>query len=249
MIQVKNLCKSYKKKNAQILEDISLQITDGEVVAMLGHNGCGKSTLLKCLVGVIKPTSGTVTIDGIDTFRQQKKIRNKIGVVFNQKPSFIIDLEVMDNLLYFKAIYEIPDKQFQEILDLVDHYLNIKSLYHKPYRKLSFGERVKCEIASVLLHIPQYIFLDEPTIGLDYNAKEGLYQLIQYFNKTYHSTILVITHEVDYIQSICNHAVIISEGRIRYDGSIDEIMKRIKQKYSLSITYDACVDPDGMEEF
>ena len=201
MIQAQNVCKTYKKNQINILNNISFSIKKGEITAILGHNGSGKSTLLKCMIGILKPTSGSITIDGMDSFKYQKKLRTEIGVIFNQKPSFIVDLDVIDNLLFFKEIYEISDEEYKNNLELIDSFLNIKGLYNKPYRKLSFGERVKCEIASVLLHNPKYIFLDEPTIGLDYTAKKGLYALLQYLNSSFDSTIVVITHEIDYIQS------------------------------------------------
>ena len=172
MIHVRGVTKSYKKKG-EVLKDINLTIPDGEIVALLGHNGSGKSTLLKCITGVIKPTLGTIDFDGVDSFKHQRTLVPQIGVVFNQKPSFIVDLTVMDNLHYFKAIYDVSDQDFEDRLAMVDKHLSIRSLYQKQYRKLSFGERVKCEIASVLLHQPKYLFLDEPTIGLDYSAKKG----------------------------------------------------------------------------
>lgn len=171
MIRVCDVSKSYKNK-VEVLKGVNFSIEDGEIVALLGHNGSGKSTLLKCITGVIKPTSGQIIVDGLDSFRNQKKLRTNMGVVFNQKPSFIVDLTVMDNLQFFKVIYDISEKEFDDRLNTVDQYLNIHTLYDKQYRKLSFGERVKCEIASVLLHQPKYLFLDEPTIGLDYNAKK-----------------------------------------------------------------------------
>lgn len=234
MIRVCDVSKSYKNK-VEVLKGVNFSIEDGEIVALLGHNGSGKSTLLKCITGVIKPTSGQITVDGLDSFRNQKKLRTNMGVVFNQKPSFIVDLTVMDNLQFFKVIYDISEKEFDDRLNTVDQYLNIHTLYDKQYRKLSFGERVKCEIASVLLHQPKYLFLDEPTIGLDYNAKKGLYELLAYLKRTYNTTILIVTHEVDYIQNICDHALIISDGEIQYDNRTRELAEMI-QKHGLLLT-------------
>jgi ABC-2 type transport system ATP-binding protein len=171
MISINHLSITYNK-SADILKNINLNIENGEIIALLGHNGSGKSTLIKCISGVLKPTQGCVTFDNINVFENRKKIIPDIGVVFNQKPSFIIDISVYDNLLFFKAIYELNNIHFAKNLELIDKYLDVSHLYRKPYRKLSFGERVKCEIASVLLHSPRYIILDEPTIGLDYNAKK-----------------------------------------------------------------------------
>lgn len=246
MIRVCDVSKSYKNK-VEVLKGVNFSIEDGEIVALLGHNGSGKSTLLKCITGVIKPTSGQITVDGLDSFRNQKKLRTNMGVVFNQKPSFIVDLTVMDNLQFFKVIYDISEKEFDDRLNTVDQYLNIHTLYDKQYRKLSFGERVKCEIASVLLHQPKYLFLDEPTIGLDYNAKKGLYELLAYLKRTYNTTILIVTHEVDYIQTICDHALIISEGEIQYDNRTKELAEIIeKQGFLLHIEYTEVKNSDAL---
>lgn len=248
MIQIDGLSKSYGKENEiQVLKNISLTIKDGEVVALLGHNGSGKSTLVKCLVGVLKPSKGTVKMDGLTTFKNRKKIVPKLGVVFNQKPSFIVDLNVFDNLLYFKAIYNIKYNDFNNMLELVDKYLGIKDLYSKPYRKLSFGERVKCEITSVLLHSPKYIILDEPTIGLDYNAKKGLYQLLDYIKKDKKATIIIITHEVDYIERICDRAIILSHGEVRYDGVPQKFSSYLNQKALINVEYNYMIDEEGAE--
>jgi ABC-2 type transport system ATP-binding protein len=186
-------------------------------------------------------------MDGLTTFKNRKKIVPKLGVVFNQKPSFMVDLNVFDNLLYFKAIYNIKDNDFNNMLELVDKYLGIKDLYSKPYRKLSFGERVKCEITSVLLHSPKYIILDEPTIGLDYNAKKGLYQLLDYIKKDKKATIIIITHEVDYIERICDRAIILSHGEVRYDGVPQKFSSYLNQKALINVEYNYMIDEEGAE--
>lgn len=243
MIQVENVSQSYgKKKKIEVLKNINLLLKDGEVAALLGHNGSGKSTLIKCLVGVLKPTTGRIAIDGLNVFQHRKKIVPKMGVVFNQKPSFLVDLTVYDNLLYFKTIYHIKENDFSQMLQLVDRYLDIKDLYEKPYRKLSFGERVKCEITSVLLHSPQYIFLDEPTIGLDYNAKKGLYNLLHYLKEETKATILITTHEVDYIEGICDRAIILSHGELEYDGVPKDFSRYLNHKISVTVEFNSIID-------
>lgn len=237
MLKADHLSMNYKKNKVQVLYDISFDIKKGEMVALLGPNGCGKSTLIKCLTGILRPTSGKAYVMNIDSFKHQKRIRNDIGVVFNQKPSFIVDLEVMDNLLYFKAIYNLSDEKFNTMLGLADKYLDISSLYKKPYRKLSFGERVKCEITSVILHNPAVLIFDEPTIGLDYRAKIGFCELLKYLNKEFATTILLITHEFDYMQDVCNKVIIMCDGRVIQEGSIADIMRERKIGYSLTVNY------------
>lgn len=237
MLKADHLSMIYKKNKVHVLYDVSFDIKKGEIVALLGPNGCGKSTLIKCLTGILCPTSGKAYVMNIDSFKQQKKIRNDIGVVFNQKPSFIVDLEVMDNLLYFKAIYNLSDKEFNTMLGIVDKYLDIGTLYKKPYRKLSFGERVKCEIASVILHNPLVLIFDEPTIGLDYRAKVGFYELLKYLNKEFDTTILLITHEFDYMQEVCDKVIIMCDGQVVQEGTIADIMRERKIGYSLTVNY------------
>ena len=151
MIQFEHVVKEYtgKEKNKiRILDGISLTVEKGEMIALLGANGSGKSTLLKCLCGVIRPSEGKITVDGQDTFQKRKQLVKNMGVIFNQKPSFIVDLSVSDNLKFFQAIYGISQGDFQRNLAFLDGYLHIAGLLEKPYRKLSFGERVKCELAT-----------------------------------------------------------------------------------------------------
>lgn len=259
MIEIENVYKEYRQKKKapiRVLGPVSLSIGDGEVVALLGHNGSGKSTLMKCLCGVIKPTTGRVMTDGKDAFLHRKYFTHHMGVVFNQKPSFIVDLTVEDNMRYFQAIYQIPSEEFGKNLAYMDDFLHIADLMEKPYRKLSFGERVKCEIASVLLHRPQYIYLDEPTIGLDYAAKKGLYDLLGKQKKN-GATMVITTHEVDYIEGICDRAVILKKGEVRYDGSARGVTAQVDAKKKLSVEYSGikdahvvrqlqCFVPDGL---
>lgn len=243
MIDIVRLYKSYKNSE-DILKNINLTINDNEVTALLGHNGSGKSTLIKCMVGVLKPTQGSAYIEGKDIFDNRKKLLKYIGVVFNQKPSFIVDLTISDNLLFFKSIYNINDEDFNKALELINTYINIENLLDKPYRKLSFGERVKCEITSVLLHSPKYIFLDEPTIGLDYNAKKGLYLLLDHYKKENHSTILITTHEVDYIEGICNRAIILSKGEVKYDGRVETVCNSLNHRATINIKFAQIIDEE-----
>ena len=149
MIKIENIIKEYNTKDKskiRVLNNINLTIKDGEMIALLGANGSGKSTLLKCICGVLGLTSGSIRVDGKDAFKNRKYLIKNMGVIFNQKPSFIIDLSVRDNLNFFQAIYEIPQEKFDANIDFIDQYLKFKDLLEKPYRKLSFGERVKCEI-------------------------------------------------------------------------------------------------------
>lgn len=237
MISVKNVSVKYKKVQLDILKDINFQIQDGEMVALLGHNGSGKSTLMKCLTGVIKPTEGSIMVDKKDIFREQKLFRNQLGVMFNQKPSFIIDLKVMDNLKFFKEMYRLNDKVFNEQLDFFNKYLDIEPLYEKQYRKLSYGERTKCEIVSVLLHKPKFIFLDEPTNGLDIKSKKALYELLYIINKREETTMIVVTHELEYLTEYFNRVIVLKKGQVLYDADGNKMDFLKQQRKTLKVYY------------
>ena len=249
MIKIENIIKEYNTKDKskiRVLNNINLTIKDGEMIALLGANGSGKSTLLKCICGVLGLTSGSIRVDGKDAFKNRKYLIKNMGVIFNQKPSFIIDLSVRDNLNFFQAIYEIPQEKFDANIDFIDQYLKFKDLLEKPYRKLSFGERVKCEIVSILLHDPQYIYMDEPTIGLDYNAKKGLYELIAELKKQ-GRTIIIITHEVDYIEGVCDKVVILKNGVITYEGNPKKVTDRVNEKQRIVLKYNSVINNDNVK--
>lgn len=249
MIKIENIIKEYNTKDKskiRVLNNINLTIKDGEMIALLGANGSGKSTLLKCICGVLRLTSGSIRVDGKDAFKNRKYLIKNMGVIFNQKPSFIIDLSVRDNLNFFQAIYEIPQEKFDANIDFIDQYLKFKDLLEKPYRKLSFGERVKCEIVSILLHDPQYIYMDEPTIGLDYNAKKGLYELIAELKKQ-GRTIIIITHEVDYIEGVCDKVVILKNGVITYEGNPKKVTDRVNEKQRILVKYNSVINNDNVK--
>ncbi|KSV58275.1 ATP-binding cassette domain-containing protein [Acetivibrio ethanolgignens] len=244
MIKIANVHKEYvslNKRRTCVLENIELEIKEGEVIALLGHNGSGKSTLLKCICGVLKPTSGEVLIEEKNSFKYRKQLIKNMGVIFNQKSSFIIDLSVSDNLKFFKAIYNLSDNTYEKNFNYLNSFLDINELLEKPYRKLSFGERVKCEIISILLHDPKYIILDEPTIGLDYNAKKGLYNLINELKKNGKS-IIITTHEVDYIEGVCDKTVILKNGRIAYCGNPKAVTDKIGLNKKIIISYTDILD-------
>jgi ABC-2 type transport system ATP-binding protein len=241
MIRLERVAKEYTGKDKtkiRVLNGISLTVEKGEMIALLGANGSGKSTLLKCLCGVICPSEGKITVDGLDTFKKRKQLVKNMGVIFNQKPSFIADLSVSDNLRFFQAIYGISQADFENNMIFLDSYLHFTGLLEKPYRKLSFGERVKCEIVSILLHEPQYIYMDEPTIGLDYVAKKGLYDLIAEL-KRQGRTIIIITHEVDYIEGVCDRAVILRDGQVCYEGNPRKVTDKVDKSQKLLVKYES----------
>jgi len=240
MIIVNSISKKYikEKKETVVLKNISFDIEKGSVVAVLGHNGSGKSTLLKCIVGVLKPSTGKISLFGKDSFKYRAKNTYDMGVLFNQKPSFIIDLSINENLRLFKSMYGLSESNFEEMKTLFLSFVpSLEKLLEKQYRKLSFGERVLCEIFSLILHNPKVLVLDEPTIGLDYNVKKQVYAFINHLNKTYKTTILITTHEVDYICEFSTHTIILENGELIYYGDSDLFNSIDTGEYDIEVEY------------
>ncbi|MGM5480150.1 MAG: ABC transporter ATP-binding protein [Nanobdellota archaeon] len=224
--------KEYEEKKA--IEDISFDIKQGEFIGYIGPNGAGKSTTIKILTGIITPTTGHVSCLGFNPHKQRYNYSKNIGVVFGQRRLLEFDVPVIDSLRLYKAIYELSEKEFEEKIQLYDKVLNLKQYLHIPVRKLSLGERMRCEIAAALLHTPKLVFLDEPTIGLDQVAKEEIRSFLKYINKTFNTTIILTTHDMDDIEALCKRVVLIDKGTMLFDGTL----KNLKTKYLNTKTID-----------
>lgn len=250
MIEVKELRKSFNKGKAkvEIVKGIEFKVPEQDFLLILGHNGCGKSTLLKMMCGVVKSSEGGIYYDGLEVFKNRKAIVKNMGVVFNQKPSFLVDVSVKDNMEYFRAIYKIEKNEFEKTLKQIDKYIGIEELYDKQYRRLSFGQRIKCEIASVLIHKPKYILLDEPTIGLDLDAKKGLFELLDIYRKENGSTVVVITHDFEHIDNICNHIIVLKSGEVIYDDTMENLRDVINNTNVLEIKYSEIINQGNFDE-
>jgi len=220
-----------QRDNVKILHDITMDVKQGEFIGYLGPNGAGKSTTIKVLTGVLTPTSGTVKVAGFIPYKERYKYTYHIGVVFGHRTLLDWDIPVIESLLLYKDIYELSRKQFDERIAYFSKILKIDRLLHIPVRKLSLGERMRCEIAASLLHKPKVVFLDEPTIGLDAVAKEEIRQFLKTINKKEKTTILLTTHDMDDIEALCKRIVIIDEGKMIYDGTLAKLKKNyIKHK-------------------
>ena len=183
---IKDSIKSLIKRNystVKALNDINFKIEKGEIRGFIGPNGAGKSTTIKILCGILFPTSGQVKVNGFEPWSQRKKYVKNIGVVFGQKSQLWFDLPPIDTYHLNKAIYDIPDTKFKKTLDYLVNLLEIKDIIYRPTRQLSLGEKMKCELVSSLLHGPDIVFLDEPTIGLDIISKEKIRQFIKKINR------------------------------------------------------------------
>ena len=246
MIEVRNLTKEFvkyekekglkglvkgffnaKKVVKKAVDNISFTINEGEMVGYIGANGAGKSTTIKMLTGILTPTSGEVRIDGIIPYQNRVENAKKIGVVFGQRTQLWWDLPLSESFLILKEIYEMPDAFYEEQMSFFNRILNLDEFIKSPVRTLSLGQRMRADIAASLLHNPKVLYLDEPTIGLDVNAKQRMRDAIKMMNQKYNTTVILTTHDLDDIAELCNRILIIDNGKVIYDGSLHEI----KEKY------------------
>lgn len=249
MIEVRNLSKQYKivKKNPgligavqglfsreytlkQAVEDISFRIEQGETVGYIGANGAGKSTTIKMLSGILTPSEGEVRVNGIVPYKDRQKNARNIGAVFGQRTQLFWDIAVRESYDLLKHIYEIPEAQFKQTLDLFVEVLNLEPLLATPVRQLSLGQKMRCELAAAFLHSPSVVYLDEPTIGLDVAVKVKIRNFIKEMNKRQKTTVLLTTHDMQDIEEICDRIIIIDEGKILYDGGLQAIKERFGHK-------------------
>ena len=244
MITMEHVCKSYQiaKRNAgfaaackalfhreyeviQALDDVNFTIHDGEMVGYIGPNGAGKSSTIKILSGILTPDSGTVLVDGRVPYENRIEHVRQIGVVFGQRSQLWWDVPVIDSFMLLKDIYSIPDTEYKKNLAELTELLNLGELLRSPARQLSLGQRMRCEIAASLLHSPQILFLDEPTIGLDAVSKLAVSDFIRERNASHGTTMILTTHDMQDIEALASRIILIGRGRILMDGTLEDIKK------------------------
>lgn len=255
IIEVKNLSKSftlYKKQGAfkktastvNAVSDISFDVLKGEILAFIGPNGAGKSTTIKMLTGILKPTCGSINVLGYDPQVQRRKLAYHIGTVFGQKSQLWFHLPPRDSFELLGSIYDMPSQELIRRTKYITEMMEIEELMDIPVRKLSLGQRIKCEIAASLLHKPEVIFLDEPTIGLDVIAKKNLRALIKRINEEEKTTIFLTSHDMGDIEKLCKRMIIINCGKILMDDSVKNLKYSYDNKKIISIRYSDPVNLD-----
>ena len=237
----------YRLKKA--VNNINLSIDKGEIIAFIGPNGAGKSTTIKMLTGILCPSSGMAMVSGINPAKQRKKLAYKIGTVFGQKEKLWTHLTPYDNFKFFGAIYDLKDYEIEKRIKELNDTLELNDFINTPVRNLSLGQRIRCEIAASLIHKPEILFLDEPTIGLDPVVKENIRVLIKRMNKEFGTTIFLTSHDVGDIEKLCKRVIIINDGKVVLDDSMSNlkynylnkkiIEVKMKEKVNLS-------DEDGI---
>ncbi len=219
----------YESLNA--VDDISFEIKRGEKVAFIGPNGAGKSTTIKLLTGIFQPTAGSVQVFGKDPFIDRKNVAYKIGTVFGQRSQLWYHLPAINSFTLLATIYDIDRKKFKERLDHLIEIFQLSRFISRPVKELSLGERMRCELVASLLHNPEILFLDEPTIGLDIISKDAIRQLIHQRAELESTTIFLTSHDIADIEKVCDRIILINNGKIVVDDSVKLIKKRyIKHK-------------------
>lgn len=242
MIKVENLSKEFKSNKKypgfkgaiksffsreyiikKAVDNISFEIEDGEIVGYIGANGAGKSTTIKMMTGILSPSSGTISINGLIPYEDREKNAKDIGVVFGQRTQLWWDLPLSETFSLLKDIYDVNDKDYKERMEFLNEVLEINEFILSPVRTLSLGQRMRADLAAALLHNPKIIYLDEPTIGLDVVVKEKVRSAIKEINKKYRTTVILTTHDLNDIEELCNRIIIIDNGIKIYDGSLSDI--------------------------
>ncbi|MFH5187060.1 ATP-binding cassette domain-containing protein [Paenibacillus sp. TAB 01] len=209
--------------HVRAVKDISFQIPKGEICGYIGENGAGKSTTIKMLTGILVPTSGDIRVNGFIPFQEREKFVKGIGVVFGQRSQLWWDIGVIESFQLLKKVYRVSEADFKQRLDELVERLQLGELLNRPVRKLSLGQRMRCELAASLLHNPQILFLDEPTIGLDIVVKTEIREFLKQMNQRYETTILLTTHDLQDIEALCSRVIMLDDGRIIYDGGLEEL--------------------------
>lgn len=242
MIEMKGISKTYRirKREAGIssavkalftrdctevhaLQNMTFTIPDGQIVGYIGPNGAGKSTTIKILSGILRPDSGACTVNGMVPWEDRKKYVSKLGVVFGQRSQLWWDVPVIESFQLLRDIYRVERGEFQSNLSRLTEQLDLQSFLNAPVRLLSLGQRMRCEIAASLLHSPEILFLDEPTIGLDAVSKLKVREFIQSENRERKITVILTTHDMQDIDALCHRVLLIGKGQLLLDGSIEEI--------------------------
>jgi ABC-2 type transport system ATP-binding protein len=209
------------------VDNINLDVRQGEFLGYIGPNGAGKSTSIKMLTGILQPTSGIIEVLGYNPCNERKQFAKEIGVVFGQRTQLWWDIAVKESFELLRRIYEIPKNTFDTRIDYLIKFFAIEEHLHIPVRKLSLGERMKCDLIASLIHEPKILFLDEPTIGLDAIAKKAIRGMLKSLHLETGTTILLTTHDLREIEELCERIVVLDKGHIVYDGDIESVKNRV----------------------
>jgi len=264
-VDVQKLCKTYRVherppglaaalrsvfhrtyKDVRAVSELTFSVAPGERVGFLGPNGAGKTTTLKILAGLLHPSSGAVSVAGFVPQRREADFLRSITLVMGQKQQLLWDLPPVETFALNRAIYGVPEAEFAATMAELEELLGIAEVARKPTRQLSLGERMKCELAAALLHRPRLLFLDEPTIGLDVAMQLGVREFIRRYNERSGATVLLTSHYMDDVASLCPRVVVIDQGRLRYDGDLPSLVRSIQPDKRVSLKLAGAIDRDTL---
>ncbi|VEU82100.1 ABC transporter ATP-binding protein [Acholeplasma hippikon] len=232
----------YTTKDA--VKGINFKVNEGEIVGYIGANGAGKSTTIKMMCGILTPSSGEVLINGKQPYKakERKEVLKDVGVVFGQRTQLWWDLPLIESLVILREIYKVSKSDYEERLNFLREVLDLDEFMNQPVRTLSLGQRMRADLAASLIHNPKILFLDEPTIGLDVLVKDKMIKAIRQIHQTYHTTIILTTHNMDDITDLCHRVIILDEGNILYDGPLSTIKKKFGDVRNIYLTYRGNLD-------
>jgi len=260
-IHIQDLCKTYvvsdreagmgaalrslvrrRTQKVRAVDGITFDLAPGEIVGFLGPNGAGKTTTLKMLSGLLHPTSGSLSVLGHIPSRREKDYLRQITLVMGQRNQLVWDIPAADSFELNRAIYRLPPADFRRALDELTDLLELGPLLRKPVRNLSLGERMKCEIAAALLHRPQVVFLDEPTIGLDVTMQRRIRMFISEYNRRTGATVLLTSHYMADVEALCRRVIVIHHGKLLFDGDLSALIQRFTAHKTIVIQLGDCRD-------
>ncbi len=267
IIEVENLSKHFKRfrrrpgllgsvrdlfhrhqETVRAVDGVTFSIEPGEIVGYIGANGAGKSTTIKMLTGILVPTSGRIVVDGLVPYRNRYRHVRKIGAVFGQRSQLWWDIAVIEAFKLLQKIYEVPKADYQKRLDKFTEVLGLGGLLNIPVRKLSLGQRMRCDLAAALLHNPSILFLDEPTIGLDVAVKASIREFIREASRDQGTTVILATHDLGDIEDLCRRVIMIDSGKLIFDGTLDALAEMVPMDRRLSVKLAAPVSDTQMAD-
>jgi ABC-2 type transport system ATP-binding protein len=219
---------------------ISFELAAGEIVGFLGPNGAGKTTTLKMLSGLLHPTKGEATVIGHVPWRRDKDFLRQITLVMGQRNELVWDIPPLDSFELNRAVYRIPTSDYRQMLNELTELLELGPLLRKPVRNLSLGERMKCEIAAALLHRPQVVFLDEPTIGLDVTMQRRIRNFIAEYNYRFGATVLLTSHYMADVEALCRRVIVIHNGKLLFDGDLSDLVQKFTSHKTIVLQLENC---------
>ena len=238
-----------KQKTKEAVKNISFDIDSGDIIGFLGPNGAGKTTTLKMLSGILYPTSGEVHVLGYCPWKRQKEFKMKYSMVLGQKSQLWPDLPASETSRLNQYIYEVDERKCKMLLDELTEYLDVKHLLNVQVRRLSLGERMKLELIASLIHSPQLIFLDEPSIGLDLVSQKKIRSFIRYWNEQYKTTVMITSHYMKDIEDLCERVIVINGGEKLYDGSLSDVNYMFKDIKIVNLELSSEIDDMKLGKF